>query len=140
MSWLSRFLAQAKDYEVVYSVKSRRDYGVYDEEIFTVSILAVEGMEIVLVKKPVAIIGGQHYEADLQLINKSNTTRTYFLHLPDRDERYPATITPTEVTLDPGKSADLKLKGVFSEGTTSRYHFVEVQAVATGMKVPSPHQ
>lgn len=128
--------AQAKDYEVVYSVKSRRDYGVYDEEIFTVSILAVEGMEIVLVKKPVAIIGGQHYEADLQLINKSNTTRTYFLHLPDRDERYPATITPTEVTLDPGKSADLKLKGRIFEGTTSRYHFVEVQAVATGDEGP----
>lgn len=128
--------AQAKDYEVVYSVKSRRDYGVYDEEIFTVSILAVEGMEIVLVKKPVAIIGGQRYEADLQLINKSNTTRTYFLHLPDRDERYPATITPTEVTLDPGKSADLKLKGRIFEGTTSRYHFVEVQAVATGDEGP----
>ena len=128
--------AQAKDYEVVYSVKSRRDYGVYDEEIFTVSILAVEGMEIVVVKKPVAIIGGQHYEADLQLINKSNTTRTYFLHLPDRDERYPATITPTEVTLDPGKSADLKLKGRIFEGTTSRYHFVEVQAVATGDEGP----
>ncbi|MEA4878433.1 MAG: hypothetical protein VB083_11030 [Aminobacterium sp.] len=124
--------ARVGDYEVVYSVKNRRDYGVYDEEIFTVSILAVEGVELILVKKPVAIIAGQHYEADLQLINRSNTTRTYSIDLPDRDERFPATISPNEVTLNAGQSADLKLKGKIFQGSTSRFHFVEVRAVVTG--------
>jgi len=127
---------KANDYDVIYSVKNRRDYGVYDEEIFTVSVLTVEGLDLILVRKPVAIIAGQSYEVDLQVLNKANTSREIHIDLPDRDPRFPATVTPTDVALEAGESANLKLKGKIFAESTSRFHFVEVRATTTGDKGP----
>ncbi|MBW1671548.1 MAG: hypothetical protein JRJ40_09145, partial [Deltaproteobacteria bacterium] len=98
----------AGNYEISYSVKSQRDYGITDTDMFSVVVLPVVRLEMLVEDKPESVIAGETYVAAIRLVNKGNSEVKIKLDargVPD----CPVNIVPSEMILGGGKFQDLHL-------------------------------
>ncbi|OFX15319.1 MAG: hypothetical protein A2Z18_08080 [Armatimonadetes bacterium RBG_16_58_9] len=63
----------AATYDVTYSVRSQRDYGIQDTDTVQVAILPVSKNVLVVEEKPDAVIAGDEYRVTARLVNQGNS-------------------------------------------------------------------
>jgi len=99
----------AGSYQVTYSVRSQRDYGITDSDTFSIVVLPVLKLQIVVEDKPEAVIAGEMYKARAKLINRGNSKIRIKIE-PKAVPDFPVKVEPSEVTLEPGKSQTLQIE------------------------------
>jgi uncharacterized membrane protein len=100
--------AEAKDYEIIYSVRSKRDYAIRDEVALGVSVLSVGEMKLFLESAPDTVTAGQTYEIRIRITNSGNSSLDVLISARSSSD-YPLTLSAKEMTLKPGKSAPISL-------------------------------
>ncbi|MBI5099042.1 MAG: hypothetical protein HZB30_07350 [Nitrospirae bacterium] len=101
--------APAGIYTVTYSIRSRRDYGITDNDSFSVVVLPVLKLQVIIEDKPDVVIAGDTYDVKARLINRGNSRQTVAIEIKGTHD-YHMKIEPAEVTLDPGKSQILRIQ------------------------------
>jgi len=125
--------AAAAYYEVAYSVRSQRDYGIQDADTVIVVVWPVGKIALLLEEKPDAVIAGQEYQAKLRLINQGNAAITLKLEVKS-GEKYPAHIDPAEAALPAGEGRIVIVTVKTNKNENApRRHFVHVKAQAVGV-------
>lgn len=120
--------APAGRYEVTYGVRSQRDYAIQDADTVTVAVLPVTKLALLLEEKPESVIAGETYQVKLRLVNQSNVELKVKLEVGS-EEKYPAKIEPTEVTLTAGQSVPLLVTvQTDPQERRPRTHYVRVKA------------
>ena len=61
-------------YELIYSVKCQRDYGISDSDTLSVVVLPKSKIELLLEEKPQTVIAGEVFPLRVRLLNRGNTT------------------------------------------------------------------
>lgn len=97
--------AEAKDYEIIYSVRSKRDYAIRDEATVRLSVFAVSDIKFFLESAPETVMSGESYEITARLANGGNATLAVVVSARSTS-KYPITsLSEEELTLSPGESA-----------------------------------
>lgn len=90
-------------YEVTYSVRSQRDYGITDSDTFSVTVIPLIKVETFLEDKPVVVIAGETYNLRLRLVNRGNAETKIKLGIKGSPD-YPVKIEESEIILRAGAS------------------------------------
>ena len=122
--------AEAMDYRVTYSVRSKGDYAIRDEAALSVSVLSVGGMKLFLESAPDTVTAGQAYEIRTRLVNSGNNTLDVLISARSSSD-YPLTLSAKEMTLKPGESAPISLSvKTPSKVLKSLNHIVTLEALS----------
>jgi hypothetical protein len=101
--------ADASEYPITYSVRSRRDYAIRDEATVRLSIFAVSEIKFFLESAPETVMSGESYEIRARLANGGNATLSVVISARS-SSKYPLTfLSEEEMTLSPGESAPVAL-------------------------------
>jgi len=120
--------AEAGDYQITYSVRSKRDYAIKDEATLRVSVLSVGGMKMFLESAPETVTAGQVYEIKVRLVNSGNGAIDVFISAKSSND-YPLTLSPGEMALKPGESAPISVSvRTPSKVSHSLNHIVTLEA------------
>jgi diguanylate cyclase (GGDEF)-like protein len=121
-------------YQIKYTIRSQRYYGITDSTSFSVEVLPVAKLEILIEDKPEVVVAGEDYQARLRLINRGNSKTQIKLEIKGNCD-YPVKIEPSEATLQAGKSQILRIEAKTDEKLNQRFiHILEVKAEAEGLK------
>lgn len=96
-------------YELYYSLRSQRDYGISDSDTFSVVVLPMTRLELLVEEKPQTIIAGEPAVFRARLLNRSNTTAKIRFEVKSSPD-YPFKMDYSEFVLDPGKSQVVKIE------------------------------
>ncbi|MGQ9729937.1 MAG: hypothetical protein ACUVX8_01565 [Candidatus Zipacnadales bacterium] len=111
--------AMAGAHEICYGVRSQRDPAIQDSDRVTIGVLAVQGLEILLVEAPSTVLGGDSYVARFQVVNCGNSAAQARLEALS-SHGYSAHVAPTQVTLEPGATADVTVTVATKPDLTGR--------------------
>lgn len=122
--------AEAKEYSLAYSVRSKRNYAIKDEATIRISVLSVSGMKFFLESAPDTVTSGESYEITARLTNGGNHALTVVI--PARSSSgYPLTLSANELTLNPGESASVSVSvRTPSKIQKSLKHIVTLEALS----------
>lgn len=121
--------ADASEYPVTYSVRSRRDYAIRDEATVRLSVFAVSEIKFFLESAPETVISGESYEIRARLANGGNATLSVVISARS-SSKYPLTfLSEEELTLNPGESGSVALMvQTPSKISKSTRHIVTLEA------------
>jgi len=115
-------------YEITYSVRSQRDYGITDSDAFSVVVLPLIKLETLVEDKPEIVIAGEVYTTILRLVNKGNSKISIKLEIKGNPD-YPVKIEPYEITLEAGKAQVVRIEVETDEKLNKKInHFLKVRA------------
>ena len=101
--------ADAREYPITYSVRSKRDYAIRDETTVRLSVFAVSDIKFFLESAPDTVMSGESYEIRARLANGGNATLAVVVSARSTS-KYPITfLSEEELTLSPGESAPVAL-------------------------------
>ncbi|MGB3996813.1 MAG: hypothetical protein WBK71_09205 [Acetomicrobium sp.] len=101
--------ADAREYPITYSVRSKRDYAIRDEATVRLSVFAVSDIKFFLESAPDTVMSGESYEIRARLANGGNATIAVVVSARSTS-KYPITfLSEKELTLSPGESAPVAL-------------------------------
>lgn len=124
----------AGSYEIPYSAKSQRDYGITDSDIFSVVVLPLLKLESFVEEKPTIVIAGEVYKCKIGFINRGNIKTRIRLEIKGTPD-YPFKIEPPEIILEPGKHQILTIEVKTDERIKERInHILKVRAEAEEVK------
>jgi len=120
----------AGSYEIAYSAKSQRDYGITDSDTFSVVVLPLLKLESFVEEKPTIVIAGEVYKVKISLINRGNIKARIKFEIKGTPD-YPVKIEPPEIILEPGKAQILTMEVKTDEKLKQRInHILKVKAEA----------
>jgi hypothetical protein len=96
-------------YELIYSVKSQRDYAIADSDTFTVVVLSKTKIEMHLEDQPQIVIAGDVFPLRVRLMNRGNTQKKLQLESKGNPD-YPVKAEPSDMVLEGGKSQVVRLE------------------------------
>jgi len=96
-------------YELIYSVKSQRDYAIADSDTFAVVVLSKTKIEMHLEDQPQIVIAGDVFPLRVRLMNRGNTQKKMQLESKGNPD-YPVEAEPSDMVLEGGKSQVVKLE------------------------------
>ena len=125
--------AASGSFQVTYSVRSRRDYGIQDSGTIALTVLPVTGLDLMLEGKPDAVIAGDTYQITFRAVNRSNTPLTVTLrasssqknpvkldvesiHLAARGTRVVTATVSTSAKLKRRASDFISIRGTATDG------------------------
>lgn len=124
----------AGSYQVTYSVRSQRDYGITDSDAFSVVVLPVLKLQMIVEDKPEAVIAGEIYEARVQLINRGNSKIRIKIE-PKAVPDFPIKVEPSEITLEVGKAQMLRIEVKTDEKLKEKItHILKIKAQGEEVK------
>lgn len=147
--------APAGRYEVIYSVRSQKDYGIQDYDTITVVVSATNKLVMLIEEKPEVVVAGEAFQLSVRVMNQGN--HEIRVHMSATSgASYQLRLVPPDLTLAPSESkvalvqiqsSDKLLKG-FSHftylravtvddpsGEGSVYMAVPTDIVPTGAKI-----
>lgn len=127
--------AEAKEYLLTYSVRSRRDYAMKDEAILRVMVLQTSKLAFFLEAAPEAVTAGEAYEIEARLTNGGNVSLDVEITASSSRD-YPLTLSERELTLKPGQAAPIIVSAKTPEDLAKSFrHIVTLKAKAKGPHV-----
>ena len=118
-------------YQIIYSVKSQRDYSITDQDTLTVKVLPIFRIESNVEEKPSLVIGGQPYMVKIRVFNYGNIKTTVKLEIKGFPD-YPINIEPAgEFSLEAGDSRLLTIEVKTDEKINRKtIHILKIKALA----------
>lgn len=96
-------------YDLYYSLRSQRDYGIADNDVLTIVVLPMTKLELIVEDRPQTIIAGEVAIFRARLLNRSNTAATIQVQIRS-SPNYPYKIDYPKFTLEAGKSQIVKVE------------------------------
>jgi hypothetical protein len=109
VAFLVPLTSPAGRYQISYSLRSQRDYGIVDSDTISVVVLPVEKLELLVEDRPEKVLAGEAYQIGLRVVNRGNCQIDLRLQVKSTPE-YPIKIDPSEIALEAGNSQVIKLK------------------------------
>ncbi|MBM3498786.1 MAG: hypothetical protein FJX74_08955, partial [Armatimonadetes bacterium] len=100
--------APAGPQTITYSVHAQRDPAVRDADTATIGIVAVTGLETLLIDAPSTVLGGESYTARFQVVNRGNSAVSVRAEVLS-GHGYPARVEPDRASLEPGGVIDVSV-------------------------------
>ena len=134
VSFFVPLTALAGRYQLTYSVKDRRDYGVSDEDRVEIVVLPVARLEIIKEEIPRSVIAGEEYQARFLITNLSNARSRIALDIKS-SAGYPARADISEFLLAPGARQKVTLTVQTNKEIRKKVsHRLTVTAMALDLK------
>ncbi len=95
-------------YEVAYSVRSQRDYGIQDAETVALTVQPAGNLLLLLDQAPREVIAGEQYQARIRALNQGNAPLRVKLSAV-RDDQHLIPVEPPTFNLAPGASGAASL-------------------------------
>ena len=115
-------------YDVTYSVKSQRDYGISDSDTFSVAVLPSLKLQMFTENQPQSVIAGETYSFTVRLGNRGNCRIVALLDIKGNPD-YPIKIEQTEIPLEAGESRAVEIEVKTDDTLTKKiYHFLQLRA------------
>ena len=109
VAFLVPLTSPAGRYQISYSLKSQRDYSIFDSDTLSLVILPVEKLELLVEDKPEKVLTGEVYQIVLRIVNRGNCPMGLRLQTKSTPE-YPIKIDSSEIALEAGNSQVINLK------------------------------
>lgn len=97
--------AASGHYNITYSVRSPKDYAVFDTQTVPVNVLSVSGLELLVETCPAQAVAGDTFEISARVLNRGNAPATVELQAPAETKSCQVTLNPAKLDLAAGASA-----------------------------------
>jgi hypothetical protein len=128
--------APAGPHEISYSVAAQRDPAIRDSHQVTLGVIAVTGLEVLLIEAPASVLAGEAYTARFQVVNRGNSpveVRAEALSSSD----FPARVEPAEASLAPGQALDVTVMVTTKRDVAARLRHSLQLSVRSGAGEPT---
>ncbi len=109
VAFLVPLTSPAGRYQISYSLRSQRDYSIFDGDTISVVVLLLEKLELLVEDKPEKVLAGEVYQIGLRIVNRGNCQIDLGLKIKSTPE-YPIKIDPSGIALEAGNSQVINLR------------------------------